>query len=249
MSGPKKTRLDMLMVERGLADSANHALGLIMSGSVYTDSKRFDKPGELLPSDCPITVKSKEHPWVSRGGIKLDHALKYFSINPTHYTALDIGSSTGGFTDVLLHHGARKVFAVDVGYNELAWKLRQDPRVVVCEKMNARFLTSAEITDPINIIVCDASFIRLESVLPPPLRFAAPGAFLIALIKPQFEVRKEQVGDKGIVTDPKLHQHVCDHIHHWLGSLDGWNILGITPSPIKGMGGNTEFLIAAQYKS
>jgi 23S rRNA (cytidine1920-2'-O)/16S rRNA (cytidine1409-2'-O)-methyltransferase len=244
----KKCRLDMLLVEKGLAPSQDHAARLIMSGCVYTDNRRLDKAGELLKSDCPLTVKpSKPHQWVSRGGTKLAHGLDYFQIDPRGMTALDIGASTGGFTDVLLHHGARTVFAVDVGYNELAWKLRQDARVVVCERLNARSLTKEHITEPIDIIVCDASFIGLQTVLPVPMQFAAPGAWMVALIKPQFEVQREQVGEKGIITDPLLHQESCKRIAEWLASCEGWSVIGITPSPIKGMGGNTEFLIGARY--
>lgn len=243
-----KLRLDKLLVERGLAANVEYAARLVMSGIVYTDNRRLDKPGEQVLVTCPISVKNtKSHEWVSRGGIKLAHGLDYFHVNPTGMTALDIGASTGGFTDVLLTYGARKVFAVDVGYNELAWKLRQDPRVVVCERMNARFLTEAEITEPVQIIVCDASFIGLATVLTIPMRFAAIGAIMIALIKPQFEVSKEQVGEKGIVSDPLLHHEVCMKIHTWLDAQVGWSVLGITPSPIKGMGGNTEFLIGAKY--
>jgi 23S rRNA (cytidine1920-2'-O)/16S rRNA (cytidine1409-2'-O)-methyltransferase len=237
------------MVAKELADSQEHAARLIMSGSVYTNNRRLDKAGERLSITCPITVKTaKTHPWVSRGGIKLAHGLEYFSIDATGKVALDIGASTGGFTDVLLTAGARKIFAVDVGYNELAWKLRQDPRVIVCERMNARFLTEEQITEKVDMIVCDASFIGLETVLTTPMRFATPGAVLIALIKPQFEVAKEQVGDKGIITDPALHEEVCARIRLWLENCEGWTVMGITPSPIKGMGGNTEFLIGAHYE-
>lgn len=219
-----------------------------MSGAVYNDSRRLDKPGEQFPDDCLLRLKeAKSHPWVSRGGIKLEHGLAYFNIDAKGAVAMDVGASTGGFTDVLLHHGARKVFSVDVGYNELAWKLRKDPRVVVCERTNARFLTNSDITEPIMIIVCDASFIGLETVLPTPMRFAAPNATLIALIKPQFEVKKEQVGEKGIVHDSALHEEVCERIRDWVNKLEGWSVLGITPSPIKGVGGNSEFLIGAQF--
>ena len=247
MPPPKKIRLDCLLVERGLADDISQAKALIMSGAVYTNERRLDKPGESVILDCPLYVKEKSHPWVSRGGVKLLHGLTYFQYNPHGKIALDIGSSTGGFTDVLLTAGASKVFAVDVGYNELAWKLRNDPRVIVLERTNARSLTSLQITEAPHIIVCDASFIGLQTVLPAPMSLAAPGAILIALIKPQFEVSKEQVGDKGIVRDPSLHTEVCSRIEHWMKEQPGWSVLGITPSPIKGMGGNTEFLIGATY--
>lgn len=241
-----KKRLDILLVEAGLAKTQSLAASLIMAGAVYSDTKRLDKPGMLLHTSTMLTVKNaKSHSWVSRGGIKLAHALDYFAINPKGKTAIDVGSSTGGFTDVLLHHGAEKVYAVDVGYGELDWKLRQDKRVIVLERVNARLLDNSHIPEPVDMIVCDASFIGLETVLATPLTFAATGAILIALIKPQFEVKKEDVGN-GIITDPALHIEVCNRIEIFLGTQPGWHVVGITPSPIKGMEGNTEFLIMAR---
>lgn len=241
----KKKRLDTTLVERGLAATESLAASLVMAGLVYADTKRLDKPGILIAENTPLTVKqAKSHNWVSRGGIKLAHGLKHFGINPAGKIALDVGSSTGGFTDVLLHHNAAKVYAVDVGYGELDWRLRQDSRVVVLERVNARFLDTSHISEPVDIIVCDASFIGLETVLVTPLRFAADNALLIALIKPQFEVDRAEVGN-GIITDPVLHEQVCNRIREFI-VRSGWEVTGITPSPIKGMEGNTEFLIAAR---
>ncbi len=244
----KKKRLDIVLVEQQLAETQAQAASLIMAGLVYAGTKRLDKPGMLVLGDATVTVKNtKTHQWVSRGGIKLAHALAHFGLNPMGKTAIDVGSSTGGFTDVLLHHGACKVYAVDVGYGELDWRLRQDERVVVLERINARFLDNSHIPEEVDMIVCDASFIGLATVLPTPLRFAAPNASLVALIKPQFEVAKEHVGN-GIITDPQLHNDVCRRIEAFIYSLPGWQVSGITPSPIKGMEGNTEFLIVAEKK-
>jgi 23S rRNA (cytidine1920-2'-O)/16S rRNA (cytidine1409-2'-O)-methyltransferase len=238
-------RLDQLLVERGLADSRTRAQGLVLAGEVWSADRRLDKPGVKLPSDAPLEVKARDHPFVSRGGVKLDHALRHFGIEVADRVALDIGASTGGFTDVLLRRGARKVFAVDVGYGQLAWALRQDARVVVRERVNARHLTSNDIAEPVDIIVCDASFIGLETVLLPALALTAPGADLVALIKPQFEVGKGRVGKGGVVRDPALHEEVCARIAAWLGGQAGWRVRGLTPSPITGPEGNVEFLIAA----
>lgn len=247
-SKPKRIRIDALLVERGIAETLEQARSWIMAGIVYSDTKRLDKPGQEVAHSAPVEVKGKRsHPWVSRGGIKLAHALEYFQINPKGLVAADIGSSTGGFTDVLLHHGAAKVYAVDVGYSELAWKLRQDVRVVVLERTNARYLTPKEIPDALHLVVCDASFIGLQTVLPAAMALAAPGATLVALIKPQFEVEKSLVGEGGIITDSAVHAEVCERINAWISGLPGWNVLGITESPIKGMEGNTEFLIGATF--
>lgn len=248
---PKKKKLPLstLLVQQGLADDIAQAKSLVMAGLVYTGTLRLEKPGDKLPEDTVVTVKGrKPHPWVSRGGLKLDHGLKHFHLNPKGWVAADIGASTGGFTDVLLHHGAAKVYAVDVAYGEFAWKLRQDPRVVLLERTNARYLTAKEIPEPLQLVVCDASFIGLQTVLPAVLQLAAPGAYLVALIKPQFEVAHEEVGEKGVVTDPALHQAVCDKIASWLNGLPGWEVLGMTESPILGPEGNKEFLIGAKYR-
>jgi 23S rRNA (cytidine1920-2'-O)/16S rRNA (cytidine1409-2'-O)-methyltransferase len=249
VSGTAKGRADLLLVERGLAESRTRAQALIMAGQVTSGSRRIDKPGALLPSDAPLQVKGPDHPWVSRGGVKLAAGLEHFQIDPEGRVCLDLGASTGGFTDVLLSRGAAKVFAVDVGHGQLAWKLRQDPRVIVLERTNARSLTAAQVPDPIDLLVCDASFIGLEVVLPASLALAAPGALLIALIKPQFEVGKGQVGKGGVVRDPALHQAVCARIEAWLGRLPDWTVLGLTESPITGPQGNKEFLIAARRRT
>jgi len=243
MEKPNKLRLDQLLVERGLVESRTKAQALIMAGNVYSDTKRLDKSGQQVKSDIPLELKGQDHPWVSRGGVKLDKGLTHFGISAQGKTCLDVGASTGGFTDVLLTKGATKVYAVDVGQGQLAWKLRQDDRVQVLEKTNARYLTAELIVDPIDLVVCDASFIGLEVVLPAALDLAAPGAHLIALIKPQFEVGKGRVGKGGVVRDPDLHREVCDRIESWLNAKEGWTAQGITESPIKGPEGNVEFLI------
>ena len=243
MGKTAKLRLDQLLVERGLAESRNKAQGLIMAGKVYSETRRLDKPGQQVRDDIALEVKGQDHPWVSRGGLKLARGLEYFHIDPTGLVCLDVVASTGGFTDVLLAEGAARVYAVDVGHGQLAWKLRRDERVVVLERTNARHLDGALIPEPVDLIVCDASFIGLQTVLPAALALAAPGARLVALIKPQFEVGRGRVGKGGVVRDPALHEEVCEKIRAWLESRPGWRELGITESPIKGPEGNKEFLI------
>jgi 23S rRNA (cytidine1920-2'-O)/16S rRNA (cytidine1409-2'-O)-methyltransferase len=240
-----KIRIDQLLVERGLAESRTRAQALIMAGHVLVSDKRVDKAGLSVAPDAEITVKGQDHPWVSRGGIKLAHALEQFSINMTGLIAIDVGSSTGGFTDVLLTNGAIRVYAVDSGTNQLAWKLRQDPRVVVHEQTSARILTAEQIPEIIDLIVCDASFISLSKVLERPVSFARKGAQLVALIKPQFEAGRSEVGKGGVVRDAKVHARVCDEVGIWLKSI-GWTVKGLTESPITGPKGNVEFLIWAQ---
>jgi len=240
-----RQRLDIALVERGLAESRARAQALVMAGLVFSGERKLDKPGLLIAGDAPLSVRGREHPWVSRGGVKLAHGLAHFQLPVEGRVALDIGASTGGFTDVLLQSGAARVYAVDVGHGQLAWSLRQDPRVVVLERTNARHITRAEIPVPIDIITCDASFIGLQTVLPAALALAAPAADLIALIKPQFEVGPDRVGKGGVVRDPALHAEVCDHIAAWLGAQSGWTVRGIVESPIRGPEGNVEFLIAA----
>ena len=246
---PSKQRADRLLVERGLAETGAKARALVMAGQVFTGERRVEKAGEMLAADAPLEVRGGEHPWVSRGGLKLAHALDHFEIDPAGLTALDIGASTGGFTDVLLARGASRVYAVDVGRGQLAWKLRQDGRVVVLERTNARNLAAVQVPEPIGIITCDASFIGLETILPAPLALAAPGAHLIALIKPQFEVGKGRVGKGGVVRDPALHTEVCERIAGWLAALPSWSVLGIVESPVRGAEGNIEFLIAARREA
>jgi 23S rRNA (cytidine1920-2'-O)/16S rRNA (cytidine1409-2'-O)-methyltransferase len=241
-----KTRADKLLVDRGLVDSRAKAQALIMAGKVFAGDRKIAKAGDLVAEDSPLEVKGQDHPWVSRGGLKLAHALTHFALDPKGATAIDVGASTGGFTDVLLTHGAAKVYAVDVGHGQLAWKLRTDPRVVVLERTNARHLTAQEISELVDWVVCDASFIGLETVLPAALGLTKPGAVAVALIKPQFEVGPARVGKGGVVRDPALHQEVCARIHAWFARQTGWSVLGIVESPITGPEGNKEFLIAAR---
>jgi 23S rRNA (cytidine1920-2'-O)/16S rRNA (cytidine1409-2'-O)-methyltransferase len=239
-----KKRADQLLVERGLADSRSRAQALIMAGAVLSGDRPVTKAGALLAEDSPLEVRTRDHPWVSRGGIKLDHGLTHFGFDVTGAVALDVGSSTGGFTDVLLSRGAAKVYAVDVGTNQLAWKLRQDPRVIVHEKTNARNLTAEVIPEPVDIITCDASFISLAKVLDAALGFTSPGAKLVALVKPQFEAGREEVGKGGVVRDPEVHARVCAEASAWIESR-GWSVVGVTESPITGPEGNREFLLGA----
>ena len=246
MTKAGKERADQLLVARGLADSRTRAQALILAGQVFSGERRVDKAGQSLPADAPLAVKGRDHPWASRGGIKLAHGLDHFAIDPEGRVCLDIGASTGGFTDVLLTRGAARVYAVDVGHGQLAWKLRQDPRVVVLERTNARHLSADQVPEPVDLIVCDAAFIGLETVLPAPLALAAPEARLVALIKPQFEVGKERVGKGGVVRDPALHEEVCERIRNWLAGLPDWRVLGVAESPVLGPEGNREFLIAAR---
>ena len=247
MAKSSKIRVDTLLVERGLAESREKARALVMAGSVFAGDRRIDKSGQTLPGDSPLTVKGAPHPWVSRGGIKLAHAVEHFKLSISGAVAVDVGASTGGFTDVLLQGGAVKVYAVDVGHGQLAWKLRQDGRVVVLERTNARHLDRKHVPDPVDLIVCDVSFIGLELALPPVMNLAASPAILIALIKPQFEVGREQVGKKGVVRDPRLHEEVCDRISAFVGRQLGWEVLGVSESPIQGPEGNREFLLAARF--
>ena len=240
-----KARLDVALVERGLAETRAAAQRLIMAGLVFSNDKRLDKAGQAVTADTALEVRGQPHPYVSRGGLKLERALDHFAIPVAGRIALDVGASTGGFTDCLLQRGAAKVYAVDVGTNQLAWKLRSDPRVVSMEKTNIRAVTRSEITEPIELIVCDASFIGLRTALPAALALAAPGAHLVALIKPQFEVGKGRVGKGGIVRDPELHREVVDVISAWLAGQKGWQLLGTTDSPISGADGNREFLVGA----
>ena len=246
MTRVPKQRADLLLVALGLAESRAKAQALILAGKVFTDAKRVEKAGDLLTEGVPIEVRGQDHPWVSRGGLKLAHALTHFGLNPEGRICIDLGASTGGFTDVLLQHGAARVYAVDVGHGQLAWKLRQDPRVQVLEKTNARYLDASMIPEPIGALVCDASFIGLRTILPAPLTLCAPGAFAVALIKPQFEAGPGQVGKGGVVRDPALHHSICAMITDWWAGLAGWQVLGITESPITGPEGNKEFLIAAR---
>ena len=242
-----KIRADQLLVARGLAESRARAQALIMAGRVFSGERKIAKAGDLLAEDAPLDVRGRDHPWVSRGGIKLDHGLTHFAFEVAGAVALDVGASTGGFTDVLLSRGAARVYAVDVGTNQLAWKLRQNPRVVVLEQVNARYLTAGQVPEPVDIVTCDASFISLSKVLESPLKLARPGAKLVALVKPQFEAGRGEVGKGGVVREPAVHERVCAAAKQWVDSR-GWSVLGVTESPIKGPEGNVEFLLgAAKY--
>jgi 23S rRNA (cytidine1920-2'-O)/16S rRNA (cytidine1409-2'-O)-methyltransferase len=242
-----KKRADLVMVERGLAESRSRAAALILAGKVFSGERRIEKAGEPLAEAAALELRGQDHPWVSRGGVKLAFALDHFAVDPEGRICLDVGASTGGFTDVLLVRDAAKVYAVDVGHGQLAWKLRQDPRVVVLERLNARNLTRELLPEPPSLIVCDASFIGLATVLNRPLSLAAGGAELVALIKPQFEVGRNAVGKGGIVRDPDLRRKACERVADWLSSRPGWRVLGLIESPITGADGNIEYLIAARH--
>lgn len=240
MSG--KERLDKLMVDRGLTSSRERARALILAGQVVVGEHAVDKAGTRVEVDAPIRVKGEDIPYVSRGGIKLAHALDVFAVTVAGRTAIDVGASTGGFTDCLLQRGAARVYAVDVGYGQLAWKLREDPRVVSMERTNIRQLTAGTLETIPNLAVIDASFISLDKVLPPTLALLTPDAEVVALIKPQFEVGRGQVGKGGVVRDPRQHDEVIARIRTEAEGL-GCTVLGVTDSPLLGQKGNREFLI------
>ncbi|TCZ63208.1 TlyA family RNA methyltransferase [Roseicella aquatilis] len=242
---PAKLRADQALVDRGLVESRTRAQALILAGKIFSGEQRIDKAGQIVAADRPLEVRGQDHPWVSRGGVKLAHAIGHFGLSPAGCVCLDVGASTGGFTDVLLHHGAAKVYAVDVGHGQLAWTLRNDPRVAVLERVNARYLEPAQVPEAPAVLVCDASFIGLQTVLPRPLALCAPGAWAVALIKPQFEVGPA-VAKGGVVRDANVHRAVCHRIAEWWGGLPGWTVVGVEPSPILGPEGNREFLIAAR---
>ncbi len=239
-----KQRADQLLVDRGLAESRTRAQALILAGLAFVGDRKIDKAGQQIAEDAAISVKGRDHPWVSRGGIKLDHALTHLGWDIAGAVAIDVGSSTGGFTDVMLNRGAARIYAVDSGTNQLAWKLRQDDRVIVHEQTSARILTADHIPEPVDLIVCDASFIALSKVLPVPMAFAKAGARLVALIKPQFEAERHEVGKKGVVRDAAVHARVCSEVRDWL-ERSGWRVVETVESPITGPEGNVEFLIAA----
>lgn len=240
-----KLRADQLLVDRGLVESRARGQALILAGHVWSGDRKVEKAGQPLAQDALLEVRGRDHPWVSRGGVKLAHGLAHFGWDVGGAVAIDVGSSTGGFTDVLLTKGAARVYAVDSGTNQLAWKLRQDARVIVHEQTSARILTAAHIPEAVDLIVCDASFIGLAKVLERPMAFARCDARLLALIKPQFEAGRNEVGKGGVVRDPAIHTRVCHEIAIWLGE-NGWNVEGIVQSPITGPEGNVEFLVAAQ---
>jgi len=237
-------RLDKLLVDRGLAPSRDRAQALIMAAKVLVNDARITKAGQKVPEDSSIRLEGEDIPYVSRGGLKLEHGLRFFETDVRGLVAMDVGASTGGFTDCLLQNGARRVYAVDVGYGQLAWKLRQDARVIVLERQNIRTLPDHLIPEPVQIVTIDASFISLRLVLPAVKHFLARSARLIALIKPQFEAGRAHVGKGGVVRDPVVHESVCQGISE-LFREEGFTVAGVTPSPILGPKGNREFLLAA----
>ena len=237
-----KKRLDVLLVERGYADTRAKAQAIIMSGQVYVADQKADKPGTSYEETAEIEVRGATCPYVSRGGLKLEKALRDFGVDPTGYVCSDSGASTGGFTDCLLQQGAAKVFAIDVGYGQLDWKIRSDPRVVVMERTNVRYVTPEQLGEPLDLSVVDVSFISLRIVLPVIKTFLKPSAGqVLCLIKPQFEAGKDKVGKKGVVRDPKTHKEVLDGFVGMVKDC-GFRILGLTFSPVKGPEGNIEFL-------
>ena len=236
-----KTRLDILLTQRGLAESRAKAQALIMSGQVYVDGQKADKAGAAFPDEAQLEVRGSACPYVSRGGLKLEKALTAFGVNPAGMVCSDSGASTGGFTDCLLQHGARKVFAIDVGYGQLAWSVRSDPRVIVMERTNIRYVTPEDLGEPLDLSVVDVSFISLKLVLPVIRRLLKPNGQVLCLIKPQFEAGKDLVGKKGVVRDPAVHRQVLEDFAALAGSLE-FALLGMTFSPVKGPEGNVEFL-------
>ncbi len=237
-----KKRLDVLLVEHGYAETRTKAQAVIMSGLVYVDGQKADKPGVSYPETVALEVRTGGCPYVSRGGLKLEKALRDFGVDPTGYVCSDSGASTGGFTDCLLQQGASKVFAIDVGYGQLDWKIRSDPRVVVMERTNVRYVTPEQLGEPLDLSVVDVSFISLRIVLPVIKTFLKPqSGQVLCLIKPQFEAGKEKVGKKGVVRDPEIHKEVLDSFVELTQQI-GMTILGLTFSPVKGPEGNIEFL-------
>ncbi|VXC93476.1 TlyA family RNA methyltransferase [Sphingomonas sp. 8AM] len=244
MAAATKQRVDQLLVDRGLAESRTRAQALVMAGLVFAGERKIEKPGQPVATDTLLDVRGRDHPWVSRGGIKLAHGLDHVGWDVTNAVAIDVGSSTGGFTDVLLTRGAARVYAVDSGTNQLAWKLRQDDRVIVHEQTSARILTGTHIPEPIDLVVCDASFIGLAKVLEVPLGFVRDGGRALVLVKPQFEAGRAEVGKGGVIRDPAVHARVCTEVSDWFVAR-GWQLEGVTESPITGPEGNVEFLLAA----
>jgi 23S rRNA (cytidine1920-2'-O)/16S rRNA (cytidine1409-2'-O)-methyltransferase len=244
-----KQRADQMLVQRGLVETRTRAQALILAGKVFTGEQRVGKAGDMLAETVPLEVRGQDHPWVSRGGLKLAHGLAHFGFSPAGRICLDVGASTGGFTDVLLANGAAKVHSVDVGHGQLAWKLRSNDRVVVHEKTNARYLDRSAVPDPIGALVCDASFIGLATILLAPLALCVAGAWAIVLIKPQFEAGAASVGSKGVVRDPAVHQAVCERVTRWWAEQPNWTVAGVVESPITGPEGNKEFLLGATLTS
>ncbi|HOE78748.1 MAG TPA: TlyA family RNA methyltransferase [Smithellaceae bacterium] len=243
----KKTRLDLLLLERGIASSVEKARAMIMAGSVSIDARMVDKPGHNVPMDAEVSVTTEDHPFVSRGGVKLRGALEHFVLDVRGMAVLDVGASTGGFTDCLLQAGARKVFAVDVGYGQLAWKLREDPRVVVIERTNIRYYDGKHLDEKPALAVIDVSFISLKTVIPAVLGLVRDDAWVLALIKPQFEARREEVGKNGVVADAAVHDRVVEEIRLFCLSQN-MEVTGRCLSPLVGPAGNREYFILARKK-
>ena len=231
----------MLLVRRGLCPSREKAQRLIMAGQIFSGGTRLEKASQTFSGDAPLEVREGDR-YVGRGGLKLEHALKHFAIDPSGMVCLDVGASTGGFTDCLLQHGASKVYALDVGHGQLDWKIRSDPRVVVMEHCNARHLQPGDLPEKVSLAVADVSFISLTLVLPPVTGVLTDGGMILALIKPQFELRREDISKGGIVRDPALHQQAIEKIRHFVTGEHGFEWRGLIPSPITGMDGNQEFL-------
>ena len=243
----KKTRLDLLLLERGIASSVEKARAMIMAGSVSIDARMVDKPGHNVPMDAEVSVTTEDHPFVSRGGVKLRGALEHFVLDVRGMAVLDVGASTGGFTDCLLQAGAGKVFAVDVGYGQLAWKLREDPRVVVIERTNIRYYDGKHLDEKPALAVIDVSFISLKTVIPAVLGLVRDDAWVLALIKPQFEARREEVGKNGVVADAAVHDRVVEEIRLFCLSQN-MEVTGTCLSPLVGPAGNREYFILARKK-
>lgn len=242
MTRNPKVRLDQAVVGCGIAASRHRAKALVMAGQILVDGVRIDKPGTRIPADATLTLKGEPLPYVSRGGLKLEAALKAMALDVTGMDCLDVGASTGGFTDCLLQHGARSVVAVDVGYGQMAWRLRQDPRVVVVERTNFRHMPAGQIPAPVDLVTIDVSFISLKIIVPVALRFLKPDGTILALIKPQFEVGRENVGKGGVVRDPMHHRRIIDALGAFFSDL-GLRSLAVIPSPVLGPKGNQEFVV------
>ena len=240
-----KSRLDLLLVARGLAQSRERARALVLAGDVTVDGRTITKAGTLVKDDADIAVRTADHPWVGRGGVKLDHVLDAFHLDVTGHVALDVGASTGGFTDVLLQRGARRVVALDVGHGQLAWRLRTDARVTVIERLNARHLRRDDLPPdlpPVDLVTIDVSFISLRHILPAVAPLVAPGGRVVALVKPQFEAGREEVGKGGVITDEASHARVVDEVTRAAAEV-GLERRGLEPSPVAGLAGNREFFL------
>ena len=236
-------RLDLFLVGMGIVESRQRAVSLIMSGNVYITDEKIDKPGKLIKNRQIIRIKKNDNPWVSRGGLKLAKAIDNFKINVKNKICADLGCSTGGFSDVLLKNGAKKIFAIDVGYGQFDWRLRNSKNIILLERTNAKFVNSKVITELVDLLVCDVSFISLKKVILPFKNLLKKKFEIVALIKPQFEASKELVGKKGIIRDEKVHRNICVNIHSWFVENFSPDVLEIINSPILGQKGNKEFLI------